>query len=80
MEQHAYAKTIICIMCKFLAHGDACPEDTDRAALLSVAVAKGLRACYRCGARMSISSSQTMRMSAVDYHILATRKGTTLSP
>jgi hypothetical protein len=42
-------KTITCVMCKFVAHGDACPEDTDRAALLSIAVAEGLRACYRCG-------------------------------
>lgn len=41
--------TITCVVCKFTAHDDACPEDTERAALLQLAVTQGLRACYRCG-------------------------------
>jgi len=36
-------------MCKFTAHENACLEDTNRVALLSLAVAEDLRACYRCG-------------------------------
>jgi hypothetical protein len=42
-------KTVTCVMCKFTVHENACPEDTDRVALLSLAVAEGFRACYRCG-------------------------------
>jgi hypothetical protein len=41
--------TITCVGCKFIAHDDACPEESKKASLLRLAVTKGLCACYRCG-------------------------------
>jgi hypothetical protein len=40
---------VTCVVCKFTAHEDACPDETQRVALLQLAVAQNLRACYRCG-------------------------------
>jgi hypothetical protein len=45
----ALCKTVTCVVCKFTAHDDTCPEDNERATLLRLAVTKGLRACYHCG-------------------------------